>query len=825
MSIDLTPFGSGSRRHVGHSRQRQRRLEEYETTAPVAQRLAGFRGQSDSQRIDPGSSRQLSEPALHHRHPSSSRKAFSVSRESLNEHERKWHQQTTHRKRKNEDQPTEDTIFEENRKRLLRQQDWIGLGHARPLMVKFASRQSGIGKRRKANSDTRKRQACARNSDVPRPVIDTRNTYSVAFMSGAIVNQPESIDVRIGTAALQSQASPTAEIAEISRQSPGALQGSPDQMLFDEPENIELQRLPAGVNAGFVEEDASRVEVVQVEDQDESGIKELLDSLSVHPSSYSGDQPAFGIDQGSSGDEGSDIRYDLSRKSAHGGRLSPHLEGKMHGHDSMPMEDETPPADNLQIHTVGEGQVESLDDHDNDHHPITPKLNANKLGFETYSLLPPSERHDLESSSSQKLAPTTQDDRYSESRNPNDIVSPEATGIIRNELGFRRYLSLSASESGSWIGNSCRQQPNQPTFAEATFSAPVARMFPLSQRATAGSSLSIGGERSLREIESTVRGLQSPSASLRNIVSLAELPPAEPREKRDEAVSEEIWKRFVFGSNDGCDSQSDSGAIPASKPNNSGEESHASSISVEVGTTGATQSVFQLEMRTSESPLPERQGSSLFVQGITSSPENIPLRDGYALGTADLTNLSDWGSGTDEIDEVRLENNALTSGYQANIHAGTAASQSAKDGRRMVPSMSRSSMYNIVPTSDGTGASSAVAPGSTAAQASESYHHANLNMPSGDTGMSPGQHNSSSAARSAPARAPHRRIIFTKPSPFRGTSGAVRELGPMHIGRKHAGKTRIGRSALSGKVKSATRRQIPSVYDFPVSTSDEEIEG
>jgi hypothetical protein len=221
-------------------------------------------------------------------------------------------------------------------------------------------------------------------------------------------------------------------------------------------------------------------------------------------------------------------------------------------------------------------------------------------------------------------------------------------------------------------------------------------------------------------------------------------------------------------------------------------------------------------------------GSSLFVQRTSSTPENMVPQTGSEdldpVDPVDPANISDWGSGMGEIDEASLENNAPLSKYQANIHAGTASSQGTKINRRKAPSRSRSSMYDNVHTSRAIGTPSDGVPLSTIAQVPRSSRHAPLNVLASDTGATASQHDSSSAAQSAPAQPQKRRIMFTKPLPFHGASGAVRGQGPMHIGRVHAGKTRKGRSVVSAKAKSATKRQSPSVYDFPVSPSDEEIE-
>lgn len=830
LSAGLTPFGRGSHRHAGHARHRQRTLEEYDTTAPLAHRLSSLKKKSrQAQNVDRGSSRNKSErPSSHHhinprkRTPQDSKSSSSVSSQGDSEQSR---QGTT----RNEDLSTEDAVLEANRKRLLQQEDWVGLGVSQPLMMEFASRQSGIAKRRKANSETRNRKAQLRDPNIPPPVRDAIYKYE-PFMSGVIKNNPESIDIRIGSAALRSQAPPRVGIAEASPLTARTRQSS-DHILFDETDEAQSVGVSLQTDAAitdFADENIGKAPLAAVYGP---GVSELLDSLSVH---LSGDSRLIPGEQALESEEGGVDLAEMSNPSdnnedADGGNESSWIPVDDAGYSEYPQYILRGVAEQVrekEKHLGGDQSPEP----ENEWRYVSSSIQENvgqpiicehvEKRFENSPIFSPRATNELSGDSAARLqeqSPAMVGLRAQ----PTQACTTTAGG-----LGFRRFLSLSASESSGKRWNDPRSKlPNQPTPADTAFEVPVARMLPQSQMATDGSSLRITGGGSMREVGSSVRGLQSPSASLRNILSLEQRPSIESKKMRDEALNEEMWKRFVFGSSDDNSSRSN-GPTPPPTVHRSGEEQHASSVSVEVGTIRPARSVVQPETRiVMKSSRTDDPGSSLLVQGTSSTPVNMVTQtDSEDLEPVDPANVSDWGSGMDEIDEASLENNPPLSKYQANIHAGTASSQGTKIDRRKALSRSRSSMYDNVPTSRATGTSSDAEPLSTAAQVLRSSRHARLNVLASDTGATAGQHDSSSAAQPAPAQPQKRRIIFTKPSPFHGVSGAVRRQGPMHIGRIHAGKTRKGRSVVNAKAKSAAERQSPSVYDFPVSPSDEEIE-
>lgn len=151
-------------------------------------------------------------------------------------------------RQKVDDENMETKLLEANKKRLLRQQDWVGIALCKPVDVRFSSsKENGrIGKRGKASA--RRGATTHRNSNLQpagRLLQPTNDEY--AFTSGALRHNDGDIRIRIGTDALTTTASSTQphDCVQSQASSDSMLfeQASSDPMLFDhEPRRTAQQK-------------------------------------------------------------------------------------------------------------------------------------------------------------------------------------------------------------------------------------------------------------------------------------------------------------------------------------------------------------------------------------------------------------------------------------------------------------------------------------------------------------------------------------------------------------------------------------------------------
>lgn len=226
-----------SAEHNGNPRTRQKRLEEYASTAPLVRRLASI-GKMPSSPAHGGSgsgnvimknagTAGLQAKAMKGAMPREVRANSKYSGQS-----------SRHKRRKR--QPPQESALDIGKKRLLQQQDWVGLAASRPLQMSFSSRhdKDQIGKRRKHN---KARRATKENEGHLAPhVLAPNSEYRVynggPFMNGALLPAPETISVRIGNDMLASQvtAVPMTQQAVVALRRMEVDRESSDIMLFDE---------------------------------------------------------------------------------------------------------------------------------------------------------------------------------------------------------------------------------------------------------------------------------------------------------------------------------------------------------------------------------------------------------------------------------------------------------------------------------------------------------------------------------------------------------------------------------------------------------------
>ncbi|RDI83386.1 hypothetical protein Vi05172_g6504 [Venturia inaequalis] len=257
-----TPFGQASQRHTGHSKGKQRVLDDYSSTAPLAQRL---------------SSMQKKPPSSHHRHSAQTNHP-QVSYEAASEDEpsprtrgdaASSSSQNSATRKRGRSRLEEEDLLELSRKKLLLQHDWIGLPHSRPVQISFTSRQEKerIGKRRRIDSGIEQRQKMFGK------MKQVDNDYAhPRFISGALGVAPESISVRIGHHALSTQVSVAPQDPVRLRESVEQIRQSSESMLFDVEQRRLSQPQGSGLTERRVEQDPrSRVGMNHTQEQEVSG--------------------------------------------------------------------------------------------------------------------------------------------------------------------------------------------------------------------------------------------------------------------------------------------------------------------------------------------------------------------------------------------------------------------------------------------------------------------------------------------------------------------------------------------------------------------------
>ncbi|KAF2822086.1 hypothetical protein CC86DRAFT_448494 [Ophiobolus disseminans] len=206
----LPSFGSGSVRHTGHSARHHRDTPDQGLPPDCEARDSGRPAKVHYEYISPEAS---------HR-PGLTAKSLKRSPE--------YQQQE---KRRADETDSEFQLLEANRKRLLRQNDWIGVTPSRAVNLNFLSRleKSKIGRRREVDG---KHGATTRRGDpsgfATQRAHPTDDQYTGPLEQGAMQANATGIRVRIGTDALTTACSTQAVGRNLSH-------ASSDAMLFDQP--------------------------------------------------------------------------------------------------------------------------------------------------------------------------------------------------------------------------------------------------------------------------------------------------------------------------------------------------------------------------------------------------------------------------------------------------------------------------------------------------------------------------------------------------------------------------------------------------------------
>jgi hypothetical protein len=197
----LSSFASGPVRHTGHSARRRRNATQQVTPLNVCT----LHPDTNEKEIPRGTS----SPAPETKH-------------TVGDHRQ--------RQRTADEVDMETQLLEANRKRLLRQGDWIGVTSSRPLSLRFTSskEKNQVGRRRKVEG---RYGAAPRHSDESGFVIQRlqprKDQRADIFKSGVITNHSGDIRIHFGTDALTTACSTVPNDHNLS-------QASSEPMLFDQ---------------------------------------------------------------------------------------------------------------------------------------------------------------------------------------------------------------------------------------------------------------------------------------------------------------------------------------------------------------------------------------------------------------------------------------------------------------------------------------------------------------------------------------------------------------------------------------------------------------
>lgn len=238
--------------------KRQKALDQDETVAPLVQRLTSMKPRPPTHRHISG--RSIHDSSNTTSHPSVSPcegdltlspQAVVVSHGKAN-NGRKPHVQREHAKRQkgceerhaSDDALTNDVVQRE-RDRLLARRDWAGLAPSQPMHMRFSAskERETIGKRHKTFRN--RTRSVVRDGASRTPFLERADAeLGGPWMSGALLNNNEDIDIRIGTDALATQ--PSARGNDSHEPAHRLTPCDSDPMLFDLEDAVqELQPIRA----------------------------------------------------------------------------------------------------------------------------------------------------------------------------------------------------------------------------------------------------------------------------------------------------------------------------------------------------------------------------------------------------------------------------------------------------------------------------------------------------------------------------------------------------------------------------------------------------
>jgi len=521
---------------------------------------------------------------------------------------------------------SETNTLEVSRKRLLLQQDWVGLEPSQPLTMDFGSRPCGIGKRRKLNSSVHNRNLVAKKPTVPPAPMEIKVNNGRPLVNNTFPNGAEDIHVRIGATALQSQTTSVIHKTELPLPRADESQQFSDAMLFDE-QNIEIpQDILVDVASAMLRNDQDERVIARpcVERDVEGLLRSLSDLVSTSSDTNAGEVS-----------KPTEIEY----PSSHGYWNTSSSIGKKYADpldstDACGSEDEerTMRVQEGQYHGLNEQFIEGLD---------TALRNRAYVEKDTSDCENP-------------LSPSAVD--APGERNLRVIRA------INTGSRLREFCSSHFLEAGNRTDIPFQEQHDQATDFADTFSNSAAAVFASSQPIPRADPINIADGK--HQSGSIVTELQSCQALLLAIPGASEGRHAETERQRDEAASEELWKRFLFASRADSSPRSDRSFSCRAEACEPGREALASSMVTERSAVALAGSVVEQE----SSAFHDDPKSSMLVHGTTSSSISMATR----TGTVDSESrtrfkLNGWGGDMEEPNEAAVKDSPALRKHQAKV--------------------------------------------------------------------------------------------------------------------------------------------------------------
>jgi hypothetical protein len=524
LAIGIPPSGHDTQHQVGRSGKGQRQLKEYHTTAPLARRRASIK------KLSAIGDRSKEENDVATEMGPKQDESWTPRKQSpthLKVHTQR--SSSTYRKRRVqlsiEVEPL-DTI----RKRLLQQSDWVGLAPSCPLQMLFSSRhdKEKVGKRRKIDCEIEGRRAAFHGEALfeggHRNILQTTEP----FESMKLGNIQENISVRLGDDALESEMGEPSNKADglQSQLDLGKLRQSSEIMLFD----VEQSSSVHDVCYDLEREGRPR----EVDERSRERGAKAVHCFSTAASMIQ--QPSLAQQCESKMDDVS-LKEGIGRNSSldvNGGDEIEQILRRIHAvdrsHDPRGV--------------VKATNVSQSAHHQNNTKPVRLMFDSSPAGNPTQQLMIPTRmaRSPSLRGSPDSVIPRVQ--RFSRLPHPEMISDSNKSKAVHlrcsDESMWRQFLSVPGYVSKtSTSDTSCGYASNHMMVPSEQISLIAHQATVVDQRV---------GQRGFN-LGASTRVTQSPSSSLRNIVTLSETPLVRQATTSESGNvdEEDLWRKFVFG--------------------------------------------------------------------------------------------------------------------------------------------------------------------------------------------------------------------------------------------------------------------------------------
>jgi hypothetical protein len=554
----VTPFGQGLQRHTGHPKRKQAKLDDYSSTAPVARRLASMQKRPVTSRNPPGRQQEPSSanprsdetesPQLNHEETSRGGSSLRIRRDATSASS----QYSASRKR-NRSKLWEEYLLELSRKKLLLQNDWIGLAHSRPMQMTFTSCQGKerIGKRRKIDNDIEVRQRMFGKMKQVNNDYGDVVTAQPSFMSGTLGVVPESISVRIGNLALSTQVSVAPHKSLQFREDLPQVRQLSESMLFDVEQRELAQPQKFRLVGGTAEQESRFLGHAHEQEASSSSSIPLCDTETSESSSSASD------DEVNEPEPVAQTTPPPVDQSLEVGQLLNQLDGQgdsFYEQKDIEIDYPGPPVKNCatsppHFRLAFESSSVLNDTFPSERLPVPFPENDVREATDQFQFQPSILLFEIEKVKKADVSvPNIVNIHVARpgqcGQQDKDEIEEMNVASVDDDTAWKRFFSLASSNSALYLNEV------DPAHDLASGSdTPHSRNASLATTRDADFT-TLKPAQSLRELESSVSVHNSPPASLRHITSLIEQPFRTSVEEPKQNDPNEFWRKFVFDDDD-----------------------------------------------------------------------------------------------------------------------------------------------------------------------------------------------------------------------------------------------------------------------------------